>query len=320
MTTPTYITDLPLATIDRERAAIFVAEFLVWWDQAGRIFYGPPRHVKGSDEGLQLFAADAIDCAGGLTLAQAIAPGLTEEDAQMDRLEMIDDLAAPPPQGETSPNQSPTAPPVAIRPTRERRKDADSLENRFTYHPPFGDQPQRYHRIRTHAKLLAEQIEQDVLPSRERSLALTSLEQVVMWSNAGIARNEQPPATPAAETDPNYEARRLDRIAKACHEANRSYCRWIGDLSHVAWEDAPDWQKASARAGVQAILDHPSTTPRQSHEDWLAHKAADGWVYGDVKDANAKTHPCMVPYDALPAEQRAKDAIFGAVARAVAGL
>lgn len=308
----TYITDLPLTTIDRERAAIFVAEFLAWWDQAGRFYYGPPPYVRGSDEGLQNFAADAIDIAGGLTLARAIAPELTEEDATMERLEMIDEIAPPPTQG--------PAQPVAIRPTRERRKNAGDIENIFEYHPPAGDQQTRYIEIRAHAKVMARMLKLNCLESRELSLALTNLQQATMWANAAIAINEQPPATPADETDPDYEARRVDTIAKACHEANRQYCLSIGDTSQLPWEDAPDWQKASARAGVQAILDHPSTTPRQSHEDWLAHKAADGWVYGDVKDANAKTHPCMVPYDALPAEQRAKDAIFGAVARAVAGL
>lgn len=58
-------------------------------------------------------------------------------------------------------------------------------------------------------------------------------------------------------------------------------------------------------------------TPAQTHEQWLAHKQADGWVYGDVKDPRAKTHPCMVPYADLPPSQRAKDAIFVGVVRAV---
>jgi hypothetical protein len=41
-------------------------------------------------------------------------------------------------------------------------------------------------------------------------------------------------------------------------------------------------------------------------------------VYGEVKDAVAKTHPCMVPYDDLPEFQRKKDALFLAIVRVLA--
>jgi hypothetical protein len=64
------------------------------------------------------------------------------------------------------------------------------LENNFTYHPPKGDQQERYVRLRDEAKGLAGTI-LDLCPdSRERSVALTNLEQAVMWANASIARNE----------------------------------------------------------------------------------------------------------------------------------
>ncbi len=107
-------------------------------------------------------------------------------------------------------------------------------------------------------------------------------------------------------------------IARVCHEANRAYCLALGDDSQPRWEDAPDWQRDSAVAGVRLHLDEPMT-PRESHEAWMAHKAAEGWVYGDTKDAEAKTHPCMAPYDQLPLEQRRKDELFGAVVSALRG-
>lgn len=66
----------------------------------------------------------------------------------------------------------------------------DDLENRFTYHPPFGDQAVRYSEIRERALMLAEFLAANVPASRELSLAFTNLEQAVMWANAGIARNE----------------------------------------------------------------------------------------------------------------------------------
>lgn len=64
------------------------------------------------------------------------------------------------------------------------------LKIRFTYHEPKGDQPERYIEIRARAKQLATLISKSCPPSRERSLALTKLEESVMWANASIARRE----------------------------------------------------------------------------------------------------------------------------------
>lgn len=111
---------------------------------------------------------------------------------------------------------------------------------------------------------------------------------------------------------------KIEHAAKSAHEANRFYCQMQGDHSQPPWDAAPEWQKASARAGVEQIAKDPATTPAQSHEGWMKQKVADGWVYGVVKnpDATPPTHPCMVPYEQLPESQRVKDSIFGAVVRA----
>ena len=109
----------------------------------------------------------------------------------------------------------------------------------------------------------------------------------------------------------------LTTAAKAAHEANRVYCQACGDDSQPPWESAPDWQRDSAVMGVKMIAEHPETTPRQSHEGWLAQKTADGWKFGPTKNPETKEHPCFVPYDELPEAQKAKDAIFGAVVRGV---
>lgn len=60
----------------------------------------------------------------------------------------------------------------------------------FSYHPPKDDQPERYVEIRDTAMAVALGIMQNCPASRERSLALTRLEECVMWANASIARNE----------------------------------------------------------------------------------------------------------------------------------
>ncbi len=108
-----------------------------------------------------------------------------------------------------------------------------------------------------------------------------------------------------------------DDIARVAHEANRAYCTAIGDSSQVPWADAPEWQRQSAINGVKARIDNPTAPASASHESWLTEKAAAGWKYGPVKDAEAKTHPCFVPYDELPTKQKAKDALFVAVCTAL---
>lgn len=107
-------------------------------------------------------------------------------------------------------------------------------------------------------------------------------------------------------------------IARVCHEINRAYCEAIGDTSQPKWEDAPDWQKSSAMNGVDFTIANPQATPADSHKSWLAEKEREGWRYGPVKDPTTKEHPCFVPYEELPIEQRVKDHLFQAVVRILA--
>ena len=66
------------------------------------------------------------------------------------------------------------------------------IKNDFTYHAPKADSTQidRYATIRDEAHELAYCLLMATPPSREQSLALTHLEEVVFWANAAIARNE----------------------------------------------------------------------------------------------------------------------------------
>ena len=64
------------------------------------------------------------------------------------------------------------------------------VENSFTYHAPKGDQPDRYVKLRDTAKELAKMILELTPMSREQSLAITHLEDSIMWANKAIACNE----------------------------------------------------------------------------------------------------------------------------------
>lgn len=63
------------------------------------------------------------------------------------------------------------------------------IEKRFTYHSPKGRE-HRFPILRDNAKSLAYEIKKQCPDSRERSLALTKLEEVIMWANASIARED----------------------------------------------------------------------------------------------------------------------------------
>jgi hypothetical protein len=109
-------------------------------------------------------------------------------------------------------------------------------------------------------------------------------------------------------------------IAAVCHEANRAFCASLGDHSQPTWPEAPEWQADSAKKGVEFALANPDAPDSAQHDAWMADKIADGWVYGPVKDAEKKTHPCIVPFDGLPLEQQAKDKLFRSIVAALAPL
>jgi len=62
------------------------------------------------------------------------------------------------------------------------------LKNRFTFHPASATQGKIYESIRAHAYEYALWLDETVPDSREKSLAMTHLEEVVFWSNAAVAR------------------------------------------------------------------------------------------------------------------------------------
>ena len=66
----------------------------------------------------------------------------------------------------------------------------EQIENNFKYHSPKYNQPHKYESLRGKAKELAYMIDEMCPNSREKSLAMTNLENAIMWANASIARNE----------------------------------------------------------------------------------------------------------------------------------
>jgi len=75
---------------------------------------------------------------------------------------------------------------------RERGKMPNfrELMKRFKHHAPTEDQIPRYEKLRAAGLNVANEIRIMTPESREQSLALTHLEQAIMWANAAISRRE----------------------------------------------------------------------------------------------------------------------------------
>ena len=61
---------------------------------------------------------------------------------------------------------------------------------------------------------------------------------------------------------------------------------------------------------VESLRGKALPTPEEAHDSWWRKYEEMGWVYGDVRDTEKKTHPDMVPFADLPKDEQDKDEIF----------
>ena len=43
------------------------------------------------------------------------------------------------------------------------------------------------------------------------------------------------------------------------------------------------------------------------HEVWAETRIRQGWTYGEQRNDELKTHPCLIPYEELPEEEKEYD-------------
>ena len=67
---------------------------------------------------------------------------------------------------------------------------AEDMSRRFTHYPPHDEvQAAQHGNVRAHCKHLAFYLDEVLPDSREKSLAITHLEETMMWANAALARS-----------------------------------------------------------------------------------------------------------------------------------
>lgn len=65
--------------------------------------------------------------------------------------------------------------------------------------------------------------------------------------------------------------------------------------------------------GLISAVEHAmknNLTAEENHQNWIDDKIKNGWKFGEVKDAEKKTHPSLVPFAELPESEKKKATEF----------
>lgn len=62
----------------------------------------------------------------------------------------------------------------------------DEIEHRFTYHPPTSESIPKHEAVRAAIKDVAHVVADNTEPGRHQSLALTALQEALIWANCAI--------------------------------------------------------------------------------------------------------------------------------------
>jgi ryanodine receptor 2 len=74
---------------------------------------------------------------------------------------------------------------------------------------------------------------------------------------------------------------------------NKGYCPQPADLTGVS---LPEELELLAERLAKNV-----------HEVWARRRVEQGWTFGKCRDDVAKTHPCLIPYEQLPEEEKDYD-------------
>ena len=57
------------------------------------------------------------------------------------------------------------------------------------------------------------------------------------------------------------------------------------------------------------LLELTELIAENCHELWAVGRYKEGWIFGETKDSEKKTNPCLVPYNELPESEKEYDRV-----------
>jgi RyR domain len=119
-----------------------------------------------------------------------------------------------------------------------------------------------------------------------------------------------------------------EQIAWIIHEAHRAF-QMTTPLypEHVMpappWVTMTQWQQETVIGLVRIVRRERVRRPQfpdhilaaVAHEEWVKRMRGKGWTYGEDKDPQQKTHPCIVEWVDLPDYDQAKTLQAVAIAK-----
>ena len=72
-------------------------------------------------------------------------------------------------------------------------------------------------------------------------------------------------------------------------------------------DDIPEPMDLSLVDLPESLIQLSERIAENVHEVWAKARMDEGWTYGEKRDDIHKKHPCLVPYDELPEEEKEYD-------------
>ncbi|QFG08855.1 hypothetical protein PBI_MALAGASYROSE_5 [Mycobacterium phage MalagasyRose] len=149
------------------------------------------------------------------------------------------------------------------------------IEHRFSYHPATTDERRAQHEaVRDACKRLAHALDRLVPVGRQKSLALTAVEEAMHWANAAVACEVPAPSAPSAPSAPPITLTGEDTLPPEPDEVITEADVVVGDTWHVV-PTPPD--------AIEHVTDdsaacpcEPRLEPQPGGGLVIVHNAADG--------------------------------------------
>ena len=102
------------------------------------------------------------------------------------------------------------------------------------------------------------------------------------------------------------------QLAKACHNIHNVVCLNNG-MQVIPWEEKSEKHHKVVINSIDKILKGKINSPEESHDNFVAKKEKDGWIYGEKFSTKNKTNPRLCNFNELEGPEKEKEDFFFAL-------